>query len=132
MSNGFQFYRDIKQVVLTLIDFFTPSGNNAVWHKQVTTLPDPDKPWQQEKSTTKTPFRLVYIESQNRLQEFNRSQFFDEKELSVSTVFGIFYPQGFEVELDDICVHDGRQLRVTSIQKYAPELEVLVWIIGFN
>lgn len=132
MSGGFGFYNDIKKVVFDLINFFTPSGNNAVWVKPISTTPDPNKPWRQEKTTQETPFRLVYIESQNRLQEFNRTQFFDERELSKSTVFGIFHPQGFEVELDDVCVHQDQNLRVTAIQRYAPENEVLVWIIGFN
>lgn len=128
-------YDRISASAQRVIERFTPNGNNATWYKSAKTIPDPDKPWRKIHSLpSETPFRIIFIESRDRVEEFNLTDILDETELKFDGTFGIFHPQGFDPEpLNDYLIKtDGANLTCRFVRKYAPENQTLLYIVGLR
>ena len=123
-------YAEFHTMAKELMDYFCPE-ENSTWTRIVKTFVDPTKPF---KGETKMPqdnsCKIIYLETRDRVEEFNLTQFIPESELASDATFGFMHPQGFEPEPGDTVKNlRGQHFTAKKVRAIAPVNEPIFYIL---
>jgi len=122
-------YQEFHDAAKELMEFWCPTKNSE-WVK-VTQVPvDESQPWKGlEKVPVAVECRIIFLETRDRVEEFNITQYIPETELVSDSTFAIFHPQGFDPgEGDTVTNLRGQHFTCFKVRAIAPHNEPILYI----
>lgn len=122
---------EFAELAIELIDETIPT-TNAVWNSLADGVAsNPAEPWNVERGVPSTTnIKMLFVESEHRNEELIR--YLVKTELSVGTLLGFMYPQGFTPKQKDFVTWNGWHLIANTIREIRPIDDVILYIIEFG
>ena len=116
--------RQIATVHRMLAKYAPDSAN---WIQVSQSTPNVSKPWEMASSVTTSAFVDMVLTSPFRDQQF--VSYVAKSEVPEGCIVGLMGPQTFTPEINDTVEINGDTLKVESLDRVAPNGDVILWIV---